>query len=338
MFDLLIVVKGQNMLEIQLKTPIGILPALAELIDAKIENGILKIPENKGHGYIRGFMLGSTIGMMIRDCEFNDALLFRRQGNPNAPERIVMSFNNVFRSKYTNENSSSDSSTLADLPSVQIGKGKISFETLLPSKTKFRTLMLAIDAANLKELLGQNEENIILKNILTSDQPLLFEELVSPQIQKVVSEIIDATIPETLQNFYFKIKAEELICLLFAELLKRENTPVHALNENDVQKVYHIRDSMLSILNTPPVLSELAAKAGMSESKLKRLFKQIFGNSLFNYYQSFRMKEAARLLKERKLSVSEVGFRMGFINLSHFTKVFEEHIGMKPKKYSGSVV
>jgi AraC-like DNA-binding protein len=33
------------------------------------------------------------------------------------------------------------------------------------------------------------------------------------------------------------------------------------------------------------------------------------------------------------MSVSEVGFTMGFTNLSHFAKVFEEHVGMKPKTF-----
>jgi AraC-like DNA-binding protein len=46
------------------------------------------------------------------------------------------------------------------------------------------------------------------------------------------------------------------------------------------------------------------------------------------------MKEAARLLKEEKLSVSDVGYELGFTNLSHFSRVFNEHIGMKPKQYS----
>jgi len=78
----------------------------------------------------------------------------------------------------------------------------------------------------------------------------------------------------------------------------------------------------------------LSIIANMSPTKLKVLFKQIFGNSIFNYYQEFRMKEAARLLKENKLSVSDVGYQMGFTNLSHFSRVFEEHIGMKPKQYS----
>ena len=74
----------------------------------------------------------------------------------------------------------------------------------------------------------------------------------------------------------------------------------------------------------------------MSPTKLKRLFKQIFGNNIFSYYQEFRMKEGARLLKEEKLSVSDVGYQLGFINLSHFSRVFNEHIGMKPKQYSRS--
>jgi AraC-like DNA-binding protein len=46
------------------------------------------------------------------------------------------------------------------------------------------------------------------------------------------------------------------------------------------------------------------------------------------------MKEAARLLKEEKLSVSDVGYQLGFTNLSHFSRIFAAHIGMKPKQYS----
>jgi AraC-like DNA-binding protein len=93
---------------------------------------------------------------------------------------------------------------------------------------------------------------------------------------------------------------------------------------------------MLEHLATPPVIDDLATCAGMSASKLKRLFKQIFGDSIFSYYQQFRLKEAARLLREEKLSVTDVGYQMGFTNLSRFSRVFEEHIGMKPKQYSRS--
>jgi AraC-like DNA-binding protein len=324
------------MLEVNVKGNIGFIRALADSIGSTFENGIVKIPEDKGKGYVRGFLLGSSIGMMINDFESNTPMLARRKGDASSNEKILMLFNNIFHSKddVSVSPSSKQLSKINDLPSVQIGKGKINIERLYPGKTRFRSIMIAIDTESLKKLLGPNEENVIYKKITLSNQPLLFEEMLSPQIQKVALEIIEGEVPESMYQFYYRVKAEELICLLFLELLKRENTTIHALNQNDVQLIYKIRAKILAHIDTPPILSDIALDAGMSESKLARSFKQIFGNSIFNYYQSFRMHEAARLLKENKLSVSEVGYQMGFSSLSHFTKKFEEHIGMKPKKYS----
>jgi AraC-like DNA-binding protein len=48
------------------------------------------------------------------------------------------------------------------------------------------------------------------------------------------------------------------------------------------------------------------------------------------------MKEAARLLKEEKLTVTDAGYKLGFTNLSHFSRVFKEHMEIKPKQYSRS--
>ncbi|RYY20905.1 MAG: helix-turn-helix domain-containing protein [Cytophagaceae bacterium] len=46
------------------------------------------------------------------------------------------------------------------------------------------------------------------------------------------------------------------------------------------------------------------------------------------------MQKAAQLLREKQLTVSEVGYQLGLTNLSHFARVFEQHLGLKPKKYS----
>lgn len=318
------------MLELNVNEPHQVLDKLAEILGTTCENGYLKVPDNKGKGYLHGFTLSNSIGLMIRDCEFNEDLLVRRYFNFNPHERILLSFNNVLPLKDNNLQQTS----IRNLPSVQIGKGKLNLEMFYPSHTNFRSILVAIYASNLKNLLGIQTNSPILKTILESENSILFEEVITPKIQKVALEISENDMPEEFHPLFYRLKAEELICLIFAELLKRENTPVQALNETDAQSIYIIRDKILADLSVPPVLEDLAKEAGMSKSKLKRLFKQIFGESIFNYYQGFRMREAARLLKEHKGTVSEIGYQMGFSNLGHFTRVFESYNGMKPKKFS----
>ena len=321
--------KAQS-IELNVSEPDNVLEKLAEVLGTTCKDGFLKVPNDKGEGYLKGFFLGSSMGMMIRDCKFNSDLLVKRNFNLNPHERVLMSFNNILSTK----NQNTEPTSVQNLPSVQIGKGKLNLEMFYPSQTIFRSILVAIYVSDLKLLLGDQIENSILRSILEADHAILFEEIITPAIQKVALEITENDIPETLHPLYYRLKAEELICLVFAEMLKRKNTPMQAINEIDAEKLYQIRAKILSELSVSPVLEDLAKESGMSKSKLKRLFKQIFGESIFNYYQSFRMKEAARLLKAHRYSVSEVGYALGFSNLGHFTRVFEEHTGMKPKKYS----
>ncbi|MET3029296.1 AraC family transcriptional regulator [Flavobacterium sp. UW10123] len=315
-------------MELNVKKEFGFLEGFAELIGSEVINGVLTIPENKGKGYFRGFRLDNSISMIVSNYEFNDDLLAKRFGSENSLKRILFSFNSIFP-----DTNPAIKNANNDLPSIQVFKGKLNIETFYPNRTKFKSIFIAIDSDMLVKFLGSNGENAIFKKIISSEQPILFEESISPKIQEVALEIIESDVPDTLADFFFKIKAEELICLTLKELLKREKTTLHVLNEIDVQKIYEVRDAILNEIHVPPVIKNLASQIGMSESKFKRLFKQIFGNSFFSYYQKLRMKEASRLLKENKMSVSEVGYALGFSNLSHFTKVFEEHNGTKPKAF-----
>lgn len=314
-------------MKLHIKEEFGFLAGFADLLGTEVKNGILVIPDNKGKGYLRGFRLGNSINMLLSFYEFNENVLAKRLGGQNALNRILFSFNNIF------PDADSKNKYSGNLPSIQIFKGKLNIETFYPGRTKFNSIFIGIDSDKLAKTLGMNTGNEIFRNIITSEQSILFEELLSPKIQQVAIEIIQADVPDSLTDFFFKIKAEELICLTLKELFKRENPTTHALNQIDVQKIYKVRDIILNNIAAPPVIKHLASEVGMSESKFKRLFKQIFGDSLFSYYQKFRMKEASRLLKENKMTVSEVGFKMGFSNLSHFAKAFEEHIGIKPKSF-----
>lgn len=305
----------------------NILLSFARLMRAEIKNNRLKIPEKFGTGYCAGFILNEHMRMLISDYKLHKDVAV---SNPdiNAPGRMIFfKFQNIFLKKATGRQ-------LMETPSVLIATSRINTDEVISIHTNTATINIEVDAGYLNGLFDLPEKSPVLQSLLQNNQPLLFEQIVYPSLQKIVDEIVTEPIGETFEMFFLRIKAEELICRLLMELEKRDEKHLLSLNSRDIQIIYKIKEQMLKHIETPPVIETLAVNAGMSPTKLKRVFSQVFGNSIFNYYQGFRLKEAARLLKEEKLSVSDVGYRLGFTNLSHFSRVFEKHIGIKPQKFS----
>jgi AraC-like DNA-binding protein len=310
----------------------NILKSLAHLLGTELENRRLEIPEKFGKGYCTGFIFNEHIRMLISNYELNEDLVIENPEVNTFGRMIFFKFQNIIPIPET----LSTEKRLKAIPSVLIATSRVNTDEVISIHTNTATINIEVDANYLNGLFDLSEKSPALQSLLQNAQPLLFEQMIYPSLQKIVDEIVTEPVDETFELFFLRIKAEELICRLLMELEKRDEKHLYALNMQDIQTIYKIKELMLEYPETPPVIKELAVCANMSPSKLKRLFKQIFGDSIFSYYQAFRMKEAARLLKEEKLSVSDVGYGLGFTNLSHFSRVFNEHIGMKPKQYSRS--
>ena len=86
-------------------------------------------------------------------------------------------------------------------------------------------------------------------------------------------------------------------------------------------------------LATPPSLSELAAAVGVSKSHLNKLFRSLYGDTVFGVVRRERLKCARRMLAGGRCNVTEVAHECGFSSTSHFSRCFTEHYGVKPKQY-----
>lgn len=311
-----------------------ILARFAHLLGAEVKNRRVDIPEKFGSGYCAGFVFNEQIRMIISNYELKEDLMVYNPDINAARKAIFFKFRNIF----PKAESAARRNHLTERPSVLIATSRIHTDDVISIHTNTATITIEVEAAYLKSLFDWSEKSLVLQSLLDNTQPLLFEELVFPALQHIVDELVAEPVDEPFELFFRRVKAEELICRLLMALEKREETQLYALNSRDLATLYNLKEQMLERLETPPVIAELAGRAHMSPTKLKRLFKQIFGTSLFRYYQQFRMQEAARLLKEEKLSVSEVGYRLGFTNLSHFSRVFTAQIGTKPKQFGRRVL
>ena len=77
-------------------------------------------------------------------------------------------------------------------------------------------------------------------------------------------------------------------------------------------------------------LPQLCQKIGMSRSQLFRKMTALMATSPSDFIRSYRLNKAKKLLETTDLNVSEVAWQCGFVNLAHFSKVYQEEFGMAP--------
>lgn len=310
----------------------GVMFEFARAIGASIQGRFIYIPESKGAGYITGFSWGNDLRMAIRNYHLKEDIFIERTNElTQGQEDLVFLLSGVFPSLgHPGERLSPEGANII------ICRHAVSSIMAMPSNTIFGSVTIAISKQYLHQLFGQIHHPVV-QGVLEAGENFVFETDVSSEIIKTASDFLAQPVPEIMESHYYKLKCEELLCHIFTRLMQREEVPVSSMHISDIKAIYAIKLHLGAHTSEPPNIAALAREARMSEPKLRKLFRQTFGKGVFEYYQSMRMQKAAHLLREQRLSVSEVGYQLGFTNLSHFSRVFEQHIGIKPKKYSNEL-
>lgn len=101
-------------------------------------------------------------------------------------------------------------------------------------------------------------------------------------------------------------------------------------NEADREKIIRAREVLLQHIGEPITIRQLSRKVAMNECYLKKGFKEMYGTTIFDFYQEQRMRHARYLLDEKGLNVTEVSDLLGYSSISHFSTAFKRHTGLKP--------
>ena len=105
--------------------------------------------------------------------------------------------------------------------------------------------------------------------------------------------------------------------------------------DNDKQLMDRIIQSVnKNLTDSEFSVEQLASEVGLSRSQLHRRMKELTGLSASDFVRNIRLEQAARLLRERKVNVSQVAYSVGFSSLGTFSKVFKQHFGQPPSEYA----
>ena len=89
---------------------------------------------------------------------------------------------------------------------------------------------------------------------------------------------------------------------------------------------------MEDTVETPLTIPEIARHCGLTERRLIRLFRQASGSTPRSYYLRLRLDRANELLRQTRLTVTEVAVRSGFNSLSRFSQAYRAQFGHPPRQ------
>ena len=88
---------------------------------------------------------------------------------------------------------------------------------------------------------------------------------------------------------------------------------------------------MRTSINRELTLKELAEAANVSPYHFIRIFKLETGMTPFDYLMNIKLNLSLEMVEHTDLPVAEVCYACGFVNISHFSKVFKSKFGFSPK-------
>ena len=179
-------------------------------------------------------------------------------------------------------------------------------------------------------------DSTVSDDLLEFRHPSAFSKTLSlcGRTRLVLETLLNHSYTGSLENIYINGQSQMLLlysleCMVGEKEVEGFQCKFLA-NEADREKIIQAREILLQHIGEPLTIKELSRKVAINECYLKKGFKEMFGTTIFDFYQGQRMEHARYLLYEKGLSVTEVSVMLGYSSISHFSTAFKKHTGLKP--------
>ena len=176
------------------------------------------------------------------------------------------------------------------------------------------------------------------KNFVTSHIPVVLLTAKSDISSRLegLEHGADAYISKPFDKDELRMQLKNLVKIR-QNLRKRYSFPGEIPNsgEKHLEKedafILKLREIMLKNVHRESFeINDLCKEIGLSRTQLYRKFNSLTNRTLAEYFRSLRLHYARELLISTEINVSEVAYKTGFKNLSHFSKVFKKEFGVTP--------
>jgi AraC-like DNA-binding protein len=199
-----------------------------------------------------------------------------------------------------------------------------------------RYLYLVIHRTALKSLYAGAEHELpsALQQFLGGDLPRTVGKSLqlSTAMLRCLEDVHGCPLKGHRRRLFLQSKAIEVVCQALEAFDQSEGLHSPETTRLTAKGVLKAQRVLTENFVTPPSLEALALDVGLSRSALCTGFRQILGQSVFDYVHDLRMQQALELLNERDASITQIAYAVGYNRASSFTVAVQRQFGTTPSE------
>ncbi|MBL7764354.1 MAG: helix-turn-helix transcriptional regulator [Chitinophagaceae bacterium] len=320
-------------LQYELTTYKKFMEDLAEFLGAEFANNTVQFPEATGSGYMKLVELPDGVEALISHFRLkHDMLLERKKDNSEYYTFCCEEIKDVTGFSITIE---SDTYALEQNGQSALYLTSFLYDVgySLKKNTLVNSIRVLLKPEWMKKYLGFDKGQGVLQQYLELKTAGVLYKKIDAEARQLFSELLKNDKSNSTLYYYSRLLRliEKFSASLDEQMLRQPKTM--EFSSDDIERIRKIETRLISDFSVPPpTIPELAKSVALSESKLKSLFKAVYGLPPFEYFQKHRMEKARVMLLSNKYSIKDVGYALGYVNLSNFTLAFKKQFGQLPSE------
>lgn len=313
------------------------LPQIARQLGLQIVNSSFNIPEEQGRGLFNQIQLCDDLIVTYYELLLNEESIIVRKRSVN--DNIIPIVCWLTDSSIEQELNCERKRVGKCTPNgIFMPANSLETKYTFPKGEAIKNITFFITKDWLKNIINENN-NYLANLFLSKENFFIYEEIdydISELLIKIENLVNESHQP--LAKLCMYAQTLSFIHLFFNKIITRPiERQLINITPRDIQALFRVKHILINEYISIPSTLNLSKECGLSVRKLQRLFRQVFGKSIYKYAMDIKMNEAKKLLASKKFSVSEVGYKVGYSNLSHFTIKFKSTFGLSPKTFLSSL-
>jgi len=304
----------------------GLIQKLSRQLKVKPQQDCLVIPQNIGEGIIKVIILPNGLQALLVKIHFKQEVLIKN-GKINHGDYILN-----FDESEIPDDKNSDSATVIN-SFVRLTGASFKHWEVVKKGSSVQYLKILFGKNWLSNYIGLGEKISLFEKYIPVKSESGDKDKLNEDYRKIITEMWDTNNNEFLQNIFYQnrilLLIEQFFTRMHAELLHPKGK--YKLTTTDVEILKKVETKLNTFTATPPNIQHLAKKFSINQVRLTHAFKQVYGISIYCYYQKQRMQRAHELLLTKQFSVKQAGEKLGYSNISNFILAFKKQFNIEPK-------